>query len=98
MATVTCSICFRETSKTKAAKCDHCDVWLCRDCVDWGGWLLPICKCPHCGRKVAHANGAPLKVGVKKGVVWAFTLLGIFFWGAAKLLAFILDQIPSRKS
>ena len=98
MSTVTCSICFCETSRSKATMCVHCDVWLCKNCVDWGGWFLPICKCPHCGRKVAHKIGSPLRDGLKKGIIWSFILLGVVFWGIAKIFTFILDQMPSRKS
>lgn len=97
MSTVTCSICFCETSRSEATKCVHCDVWLCKNCVDWGGWFLPICKCPHCEKKVDRI-GSPLKGMLKTGTKWYFGLFIILLGVIATIFVFVLDQIPPRKS
>ena len=97
MSTIMCSICFDETSKNEATRCIHSDVWLCKNCVEWRGWFLPICKCPHCGREVLHAIGSPVKGLLKTSTIWYVRFVAVFLLGIAKIFSFILDQIPSRR-
>lgn len=50
MAMVKCAVCNKEVSTRDAKRCNNCEIWLCKSCVEytWNGKV----KCPKCEKEV----------------------------------------------
>jgi len=50
MPKVKCAICGKEISASDAKRCSNCEIWLCKDCVEYP--IFSKAKCPKCHKEV----------------------------------------------